>query len=491
MELPDKSRPWIVWFRNDLRLADNPALQAAHASGAPVIPLYILDEHLEDRPLGAASRWWLDKSLAALAADLETLGAKLILRRGDSREVLQDVIADAGAGAVAWNRLYQAGATHRDEMLQTSLEKSGLKVLTFNGSFLAEPDAVRTQTGGAYKVFTPFAKAMGRHLHDLDLRPKPGKLARPSVWPPSDALDGCALHPSKPDWSERFPWTPGEAGAHERLNDFTAQLLGDYPRLRDRPDCDETSRLSPHLRWGEVSPARVIARVRWAVDADDAGPAAAQKFMAELLWREFNQHILAGFPDLHERPMRPKYAEFPWREDPGGVQAWRQGQTGYPIVDAGMRQLWTTGWMHNRVRMITASFLVKHLLIDWRQGERWFWDCLVDADPGNNPGNWQWSAGCGADAAPYFRIFSPEAQGKRFDPQGDYVRRWVPELKAVPAKWIHAPWSAPGLELEAAGVRLGHNYPQPIVDHAQARKRALAALSGLKGPDALFDEPDR
>jgi deoxyribodipyrimidine photo-lyase len=477
----ERARPRIIWFRTDLRLHDNPALHAAAEDGAPVIPLYVFDEALEDRPLGAASRWWLDKSLAALTKALEAKGSKLILRRGDCAEIVSDLAEQLGAEAVFWNRLYQEGADARDAKLQAALERAGVRVETFNGSLLVEPNALRTTTGGAYKVFTPFSHAVRKQFaHGAKPLSAPRKIVAPEHWPKSEPLKSWKLHPHRPDWSKGFDWTPGEAGARAALETFTEQHLADYPKFRDVPDGDRTSRLSPHLRWGEVSPRQVIAAARFAADNGDTGDTAVEKFVSELLWREFNRHILAAFPDLAEKPIRPDFARFPWRRSQKDLRAWRQGRTGYPIVDAGMRQLWTTGWMHNRVRMVTASFLVKHLRIDWREGERWFWDTLVDADPGNNPGNWQWSAGSGADAAPYFRIFSPEAQGTRFDPEGAYVRHWVPELKALPAKYIHVPWKAPDEVLTKSKVKLGETYPQPIVDHAEAREAALAAFAGLK-----------
>ena len=479
--MTQRAKPRILWFRTDLRLHDNPALDAACEGGPPVIPIYILDHDLEDRPIGSAAAWWLDKSLKALVEALEAKGSNLILRRGDCREIIPELAAHTGAEAVLWNRLHQAASDRRDDALKMVLEKAGVRVETFNASLLVEPDSLRTGSGGAYKVFTPFSHAIRQRLaHAPKPTAAPRSMPAPEHWPKSEALKGWGLHPHSPDWSKGFDWTPGEASALNTLETFTEQHLADYPTLRDRPDCDLTSRLSPHLRWGEASPWRVIAAARFAADSGDAGDTAAETFVGEVLWREFNQHILAAFPDLPHKPIRPEFARFPWRKAPKDVDAWTRGLTGYPIVDAGMRQLWAAGWMHNRVRMVAASFLVKHLRIDWREGERWFWDTLVDADPGNNPGNWQWSAGSGADAAPYFRIFSPEAQGTRFDPDGTYVRRWIPELARVPAKHIHAPWKAPGLVLEEAGVRLGRNYPHPLVEHAQARQAALDAFASLK-----------
>jgi deoxyribodipyrimidine photo-lyase len=308
-------------------------------------------------------------------------------------------------------------------------------------------------------VFTPFWRAAERLIEEEAIHRAPSRIPPPDRWPGSDAIEDWGLHPSKPDWSRGFDlWTPGEAGAHEALSRFRRRLDA-YPEARDRPDLDGTSHLSPHLHWGEVGPRQARAAC-----------GASAKFMAELGWREFDHHLLWSHGDIARRNLRPEFDRFPWRNDPEGLQAWREGRTGYPLVDAGMRQLWATGFMHNRVRMVAASFLIKHLLIDWREGEAWFWDCLVDACEANNPANWQWSAGSGADAQPFFRIFNPVAQGERFDPKGDYVRRWVPELKDAPTAAIHKPW-------EAGGAK---GYPPPIVDHAEARERALAAFKELR-----------
>ncbi len=483
--MSDKASPIVVWFRTDLRLTDNPALTHAVRTGRPVVPLFVLDEAMEDRPIGAASRWWLDKSLRALAEALEERGSILVLRRGDSAAAVKALVAETGAGGVAWSRIHQRGAAARDNALRAELEAGGVAVRVFAGDLLLDPDAVRTKEGGAYKVFTPFSQAVRKLLPAFEALAAPARISAPARVPAGDRLEDWALHPRHPDWSKGFDWTPGETSALDRLEAFAEDALADYAARRDRPDRTGTSRLSPHLRWGEISPDRVIARARWAGEAGEADDAAAQTFVAEVLWREFNRHILWHAPDLADRPLRPDFGRFPWRKDARAFRAWTRGETGFPIVDAGMRQLWATGWMHNRVRMIAASFLVKDLLIDWREGERWFWDTLVDADPGNNPGNWQWSAGCGADAAPYFRIFNPTTQGERFDPDGDYVRRWVPELGRLPTEYLHAPAEASAEVLAAAGVRLGHSYPHPIVDHRAARERALAALSGLKASDGL------
>lgn len=472
------ARPVVVWFRRDLRLADNPALNAAVATGRPILPLYILDESGEGRRLGAASRWWLDKSLRALASTLRQSGARLILRRGDCEAELRRLIDQTGADQIFLNRLFEPAAFARDADIAHALRAEGVDCQGFNGSLLRRPGAVMTKAGKPYKVFTPFMRAL--------LQPRPEgpdaplvRVATAAGGPKSEELDDWALHPSAPDWSAGFDWTPGEAGAVSALSAFLRSGLEDYVVSRDVPGRRGTSRLSPHLHWGEISPRRVVRAVQEAVGQGGVAPAQADKFITEIGWREFSAHLLHQFPYMSERALRPEFDAMRWRNDPGDLKAWREGRTGYPLVDAGMRELWTTGWMHNRVRMIAASFLIKHLLIDWRQGEAWFWDTLVDADLASNVQNWQWVAGCGADAAPFFRIFNPVAQGEKFDPQGLYVRRWVPELRALPDRWIHAPWTAPPAVLAQAEIRLGQTYPWPLVDHGHARSRALDAMKSL------------
>ncbi|MBS0296025.1 MAG: deoxyribodipyrimidine photo-lyase [Proteobacteria bacterium] len=472
------SSPAIVWFRRDFRLADNPALSAAAETDRPLILLYIRDEALEGRPIGAASRWWLDKTLKAFDAALGEFGQRLVLRHGDSVEVLKALIAETGAGAVFLNTLPEPAARARDERLADAL---GVPVRAFEAATLAQPGSVLNGSGLPYKVFTPFYRALRARLDLPDLRARPRRLAAPAARPESERLEDWRLHPKRPDWSEGFNlWTPGEAGAFAALDAFLDGPVNDYPTGRDRPDKAGTSRLSPHLHWGEISPWRVIVDAQAAAHRGDARTGAVEKLMTEVGWREFNHHLLAAFPALPTKSFDPKYAAFPWRDDPQGLEAWRRGLTGYPMVDAGMRELWATGFMHNRVRMVVASFLIKDLMIDWREGEAWFWDTLVDADLANNTANWQWVAGSGADAAPFFRIFNPASQGERFDPDGVYVRRWVPELARLPDRWLHAPWTAPRAVLEEAGVSFGGAYPQPIVAHREARARALAALRSLK-----------
>lgn len=474
----DARPPVILWFRRDLRLADNPALNAAIATGRPVLPLFVLDETGEGRALGGAARWWLDKSLRALDVALRARGGRLILRRGDSEAELRRLIDQTGADQVFMNRLFEPEAFARDADIAHALRDDGVECRGFNGALLCRPGSVLTGGGKPYKVFTPFLKAL------LAMIPEPEPMTETqAVFGgaafASDHLDDWALHPSAPDWSIGFDWTPGEAGAASALSNFLRSGLRDYAFARDVPGRRGTSRLSPHLHWGEIGPRRVLQAARQAAIEGRASPAQAEKFVAEIGWREFSAHLLHQFPYMTERAFRPEFDAMPWRADPAGLAAWKAGRTGYPLVDAGMRELWTTGWMHNRVRMVVASFLVKHLLIDWREGESWFWDTLVDADLASNVQNWQWVAGSGADAAPYFRIFNPIIQSQKFDPDARYVRRWIPELAALPDRWIHAPWTAPSVVLAEAGVRLGRTYPRPIVDHAEGRQRALDALKTL------------
>ncbi|MFN4297841.1 MAG: cryptochrome/photolyase family protein [Brevundimonas sp.] len=474
-----RSRPVIVWFRRDLRIADNPALTEVAATGAPVIPLYIHDPALDGRPMGAASGWWLDKSLRALATELEERGAPLLLRSGDPEATLRVVINETGADAVLMNRMFEPAAWERDAEIAHGLKADGVACRGFNGTMLARPGSVRTGQDAPYRVFTPFLKAL------LDKAEEPAPRDGPRTLDgvaglTGEAVDDWGLHPLRPDWSTGFDWTPGESGAREALSRFLAGPLTVYGEGRDIPGEDGTSRLSPHLHFGEISPWRAIRAARQAAKDGRVPGKQAEKFVSEVGWREFSTHLLHHFPYMAERAFRPEFEAMAWRDDGEGLEAWKRGMTGYPVVDAGMRQLWATGWMHNRVRMIVASFLVKDLLVDWREGEAWFWDTLVDADMGANIQNWQWVAGSGADAAPYFRIFNPVTQGEKFDGEGKYVRRWVPELAGLSDRWIHAPWTAPTEVLAAAGIRLGRDYPAPIVDHAMGRKRALDALEQIK-----------
>jgi deoxyribodipyrimidine photo-lyase len=461
----------IVWFRNDLRLADNPALIAALGSGHPVVPVYVLDEETDGVRLpGAAARWWLHHSLQSLDAFLHGVGSRLILRRGPAEQVIAALAAECDARTVYWNRVYDRGSRERDTRLKQALSQRGVAAESLKANLLFEPWEVKTLAGAPFKVFTAFWRACRSLPSPGQPLPAPKRLPAPAIWPASDRLAAWRLPPGAPDWSGGLgaSWAPGEAGAIARLMAFLDEAMARYREARDMPAADATSRLSPHIAFGEISARRI-----WQAATARGHSASTEKFLAELGWREFAYHLLFHFGDLGQRNFRPEFDAFPWSDDRTAIEAWRRGRTGYPIVDAGMRQLWTTGWMHNRVRMIVASFLTKDLLIDWRVGEKWFWDTLVDADPANNAAGWQWVAGSGADAQPYFRIIKPVLQGEKVDPTGDYVRRWVPELAGLPAATIHRPWTAePMLPPEI--------YPDRIVDHAAARTRALEAFRGLR-----------
>jgi len=462
--------PIIVWFRSDLRVADNPALTRAAKTGKPIIPLYILETDCK-KPWGAASQWWLHYSLIELTSDL----GELVLRKGKAKDILATIIKETGADHIVWNRRYEKDRIDIDTDIKSSLADDSLMVESFKANLLNEPWEVKTKTNGYYKVFTPYWRAARDGFQpDNPLQvPKSPNFYKDIQ---SDNLDDWCLLPSKPDWGAKIKpfWSPGSKGAHERVKHFLSGPVDDYTDDRNRPDKEGTSRLSPHLAFGEISPREI-----W--HACEEQEAAAEKFLSEVGWREFSYNLLYYNPDLATESFRPDFNAFPWEKNDHALECWQQGQTGYPFVDAGMRQLWQTGWQHNRVRMVTASFLIKHLLIDWREGEKWFWDTLVDADPANNTASWQWVAGSGADAAPYFRIFNPFTQGEKFDRTGDYVRKFVPELKDLPEKYLNRPWEAPEDVLEEAGVVLGKTYPKPIVDHKLARERALAAYKETKG----------
>ena len=471
--------PLIVWFRQDLRLVDNPALAAAAEGNRPVVPVYIFDEAGEGEwAPGRASRLWLHHSLTSLARDLAARGSRLILRHGPSAVALDKLIAETGAAGVHWNRRYEPASIARDAAIKKSLEARGLVAKSFNASLLFEPWTIRNKAGEPYRVFTQFWKTcLAGDEPPLPVK-APAKFAAPAAWPESDALDGWKLLPTKPDWAAGFreTWTPGEAGANVRLERFLDGAVETYKTDRNRPDLEATSRLSAHLHFGEIGPRQCFHAAR----ARAGGTIGAEHFLSEIGWREFSHHLLYQRPDLPEQALREDFRSFPWKDDAKKLGAWQTGNTGYPIVDAGMRELWHTGWMHNRVRMIVASFLVKHLLLPWQRGQEWFWDTLVDADLANNAASWQWVAGCGADAAPYFRIFNPILQGAKFDPECAYTRRWVPEIANLPTNHLFAPWEAPDMVLRAAGVTLGKTYPKPLVDHGEARARALAAFQSLR-----------
>jgi deoxyribodipyrimidine photo-lyase len=476
--------PSIVWHRLDLRIADNPAVEAAVARGGGVIPVFIYaPEEEAPWPPGAASRWWLHQSLRALDENLRAAGSRLIIRQGRSLATLQGLAKETGAKAVFWNRRYEPIVIARDAKVSKALAGSGLLVETFNAALLREPWTIRNQSGRPFQVFTPFWRHYLAGAAPAEPVPASKFFCAPAKWPKSLSLDELKLEP-KVNWAGglRAVWRPGEAGAHTNLECFVSRALASYTNRRNRPDLAGTSRLSPHLHFGEISPRQIWHRLKEM--AAECGRAASpwreSQFLAEIGWREFAHHVLFHFPHTPTEPLRSEFGKFPWRKKPAWLRAWQKGETGYPVIDSGMRELWTTGWMHNRVRMIVASFLVKDLLISWQEGARWFWDTLVDADLAQNVLNWQWVAGCGADAAPFFRIFNPRSQGQKFDPHGDYIRRWCPELAKLPLGWIHQPHRAPPDILERAGLRLGLNYPEPLVSHAIAREVALERFAKIR-----------
>ena len=478
--------PILYWFRQDLRLTDHPVLDILRDNPAQkIIPLYILDDTGEEtRALGGASRFWLHHSLSSLNA---SLGNTLILRKsnGSTLGTLRALIKETGACAMHWSRLYDAQSIRRDAHIKTTLTQEGIPTHSHNASLLFEPWTITTKTGkNPFRVFTPFWKAC---LASDTTPPKPqrweynAKTVFTRGKARSESLDAWHLLPTNPDWTRgmRAQWGEtgmGEEAAQTRLGRFIETHLNGYSRARDIPACAGTSFLAPHLHFGELSLRQIWHAVKGAEAIGLAPTDDCTLFLTEIGWREFGHHLLYHNPTLPTAPLDPRFAKMPWIDNANDLAAWQRGQTGFPIVDAGMRELWQTGWMHNRVRMIVGSFLVKDLLIPWQKGEEWFWDTLLDADAASNAMNWQWIAGCGADAAPWFRIFNPTLQGEKFDPDGSYIRRFVPELAKLPAKWIHRPWQTPEPELRSAGITLGTTYPHPMIDHAFARKRALDAL---------------
>ncbi|MGX1788435.1 cryptochrome/photolyase family protein [Bosea sp. NPDC055332] len=481
------ARPALLWFRDDLRLSDNPALRAAIDHG-PLVCLYVFDTSTDRRPLGGAARWWLSRSLRALSEAISAKGGELLILRGDPAELLPRIVREADVGHVAWNRRYDGAAVALDKALKAALTEADVTVESFNANLLNEPWQVKTKADGPFKVFTPYWRAVRENGEPAAPLPAPTRLSKATL--PAAlrqqalTVTDLALEPTAPDWSGglRDAWTPGEDGAQERLASFLDETLKGYRDGRDRPDRRSTSQLSPHLRFGEISPRQIWHATKAALETGNTPGSAsdAEKFFSEIGWREFSYHLLFHNPGLASVNYDRRFDAMSWEKDEAGLAAWQKGMTGYPIVDAGLRELWQTGWMHNRVRMITASFLIKHLLTDWRAGEAWFWDTLVDADPANNPASWQWVAGSGADAAPYFRVFNPVTQGEKFDPKGAYVRRFIPELAELDDKFIHRPWEAPASVLKQAGIALGQDYPKPIVALDFGRRRALDAFAALR-----------
>ena len=475
----------LLWLRRDLRLRDNAALVQACASAERVIPVFI---HAPDEEApwgaGAASRWWLHHSLVALEAALRAAGSRLVIRTGPSLATLRTLIRETGATAVYFNRRYEPAGRARDRAVEEALRGRGIAIESCDGALLFEPWSLRTASGTPFQVFTPFWNAAQRRPSPQPPLGKPRSLKPPARFPTSQKLRELGLLPTL-SWADGFAqhWQPGEAGALARLKRFCASDLADYPRTRDLPAVDGVSRLSPHLHFGELTPRQIWYAVQTTADTRRAGALArgAAAYIRQIGWREFAFHILHHWPDTPAQPLRRAFAQFPWRKNYAPLlRAWQRGLTGYPLVDAGMRELWASGWMHNRVRMVVASFLVKNLRIPWQEGARWFWDTLVDADLANNTLGWQWAAGCGADAAPYFRIFNPRLQGEKFDPDGVYLRRWLPELARVPRRYVHAPWTMPAAVQDECGCVIGRDYPEPVVDYAASRREALAAYDKLR-----------
>ena len=463
----------LLWFRSDLRLTDNSALSAAIEAGDPIIPVFIWSpEEFGKWPPGAASRWWLHQALESLQKDLAAQGLELILRLGKSPDALQQLIEETGATRVFWNRRYEQPLRDVDAEIKRTLRERGIQAESFNSSLLNEPHTIATGAGQPYKVYTPYWKNVKERTVQAVVKCDPEQAKPPQTWPQSEPLERLQLMPAV-DWYNKMQdlWDISEAGAHVRLKRFLNERVERYDTDRDRPDFDGTSALSPYLRWGQIGPRQVVAALK---DASDTSLQGSFVYLKEIYWREFAYNVLYHFPHTPDKPLRPEYEDFPWEHDEATLRAWQKGLTGYPIVDAGMRQLWETGWMHNRVRMIVSSLLVKHMLQSWRSGALWFWDTLLDADLASNTLGWQWSGGCGADAAPYFRVFNPIIQGQKFDPGGAYVKRYVSELRDLPTPYIHEPWKAP------AALSRSTAYPDPIIDHRNGRERALAALDKFK-----------
>lgn len=463
----------IHWFRQDLRVADNPALFEAAKAGK-VLPIYILDDkNAAQHKMGSASRIWLHHALDSLNKSLD---GKLKIFKGDAKKIIQQVVHESGAKVVYWNRCYEPWCISRDKKIKTELKDAGIEVLTFNGSLLFEPWETLKDDGTPYKVFTPFYKKNYFHSNPREPLAKPKKLSLADIKSDSISINALELLP-KIRWDKKIiaGWDISEYGAKQRLNNFIEQDIKNYKMERNFPASNSTSKLSPYLHFGQISPNQIWYSVRFYKFNENI-----ESFCVELAWREFSFNLLYYFPDLPWKNLQSKFDKFPWQNDTKLLEKWQKGQTGYPIIDAGMRELWQTGFMHNRLRMIVGSFLVKNLLIHWTEGEQWFWDCLFDADLANNSAGWQWIAGCGADAAPYFRIFNPITQGQRFDENGEYTKKYVPELTNMPNKYLFNPWEAPAEVLKKAGLKLGKTYPLPIVDIKKSRNMALRAYEAIK-----------
>ena len=463
----------IIWFRQDLRLSHNPALTAA-CEASNVLPIYILDdENAGQYQMGGASRWWLHHSLKALDT---SLGNALNVYRGDAATIIADLCQRFTVDAVYWNRCYEPNHIAQSQHIKTQLSSQGIKANSINGSLLNEPWSVLKKDASPYKVFTPYHREASKIDPPITLLPVP-QLPTPLINDShASSLEGLTLLPTI-NWDSGLHkcWEPGEAGASSLLNNFLCDGINDYKDGRDRPALKAISRLSPHLHFGDISPHQIINALLTIPDDENS-----EHFKREIRWREFSYYLLFHFPGLPNQNLKANFNYFPWENNPAWLKCWQQGLTGYPLVDAGMRELWQTGYMHNRVRMVVASFLIKNLLVDWRLGASWFWDCLVDADLASNSASWQWVAGCGTDASPYFRVFNPIIQGEKFDPQGEYTKLYLPELKALPDKYLFRPWEAPPEVLNHANITLGETYPHPIVQIKESRQKALEAYGSTK-----------
>ena len=474
-----KNKRTIVWFRKDLRLSDNPALFEACQQGE-ILPIYILEDDDSNWSLGEAQKWWLYNSLKKLGSDLYKYKSKLILRKGNALSIISQLVKDTKSDAIFWNRCYEPSSIQRDARIKKYLKDSEIEVKSFGANLLFEPWEVKNKSGNYFKVFTPFWKS-------CNLNYSPRSLYNSPVIKPIDSgfetddIESWELISTNPGRTEKFNeyWVPGENSAQNLLSEFMEYNIEKYTTNRDIPSVNGTSRLSPYLHFGEISPHQIWYKIKDYHNMHVFGN-SVDKYLSEIGWREFSYHLLYHYHDLPSEEFNLKFQNFPWKFDGDNLNRWQKGLTGYPIVDAGMRELWSTGWMHNRVRMIVASFLIKHLLIPWQEGAKWFLDTLLDADLANNSAGWQWVAGCGADASPYFRIFNPITQGMKFDAAGEYIRKWIPELAALSNKYIHKPWEASKEELKSSSIELGITYPKPIIDHTYARNRALELYSKLQ-----------
>jgi len=471
----------LYWIRRDFRLQDNAALNAAILRGNPVLPVFLCEQEAENATWGsgAASRWWMHRALEEASATWCLLGGQLVIRSSrDPLVTLLELCQQSGAEQVVWNRRYEVSLRELDARVKRGLREMGIGAESFQDALLVEPQTIGTADGKPYKVYTPFWKACQNREPETPIAVPLNQLRLVKSPLQSASIESLNLLPGQA-WYKKLDatWRVGEAAGLALMHAFIRESAPFYDRRRDLPGENGTSRLSPYLHWGHVGPRTVAHALKLAQDVKVGGPLV---YLKELYWREFAYNVLYHFPHTPNEPLRPEFKHFPWQPDAVVLKRWQRGETGYPIVDAGMRELYATGWMHNRVRMVVASFLVKHLLQPWQDGARWFWDTLVDADLASNTLGWQWSAGCGADAAPYFRIFNPMLQSRKFDADGRYLRRWLPELKSLPAEYLHAPWDTPNAILQSAGIHMGKDYPTPIIDHPTGRSRALGAFSRLK-----------